>query len=124
MMYGRRTTSLSRSWHTRSGVPAPMRRKRLNQREKETSNSCDDRIAARRHGTAASAFRLTGQVTYTGLILVADSMGFRASVTVTLHDRNTHDAVVRWSAAPNCQDELGAGGQLIEVTLDDKRKVV
>jgi hypothetical protein len=41
MMYGRRTTSLSRSWHTHSGVPAPARRKRLNQREKETSNWCE-----------------------------------------------------------------------------------
>ena len=42
MMYGRRTASLSRSWHMHSGVPALTRRKRLNQREKENSNSCDE----------------------------------------------------------------------------------
>jgi hypothetical protein len=35
-MYGRRTTSLSRWWHTHPGVPALARRKRLNPREKES----------------------------------------------------------------------------------------
>src|ERR1035441_5937461 len=55
-MYGRRTTSLSRSWHTHPGVPALVRCKRLNQREKETSNSRERHgIAAHRRETGASA---------------------------------------------------------------------